>query len=68
MNAKPPFWENGYPAVMVTDTALFRYGPYHTKEDTPEQIRYDRAARVVAGLRRVVTDLAEGGGVAGADP
>lgn len=62
------FWENGYPAVMVTDTALFRYGPYHTKEDTPEQIRYDRAARVVAGLRRVVTDLAEGGGVAGADP
>jgi len=52
------FWEEGYPAVMVTDTALFRYGPYHTSEDTPEKVRYDHMARVVAGLARVVIDLA----------
>jgi Zn-dependent M28 family amino/carboxypeptidase len=52
------FWEQGYPAVMVTDTALFRYGPYHTSEDTPEKIRYDCMARVVAGLAHVVIDLA----------
>jgi len=52
------FWQEGYPALMVTDTALFRYAPYHTRTDTPEQINYDRMARVVAGLARVVTALA----------
>ena len=52
------FWEQGYPAVMVTDTALFRYAPYHTTEDTPEKIRYGCMARVVAGLARVMSDLA----------
>ena len=31
---------------MVTDTALFRYAPYHTREDTPDQINYERMARV----------------------
>ena len=46
---------------MVTDTALFRYGPYHTSEDTPEAVDYDGLARVVAGLQRVVADLAESG-------
>jgi hypothetical protein len=44
---------------MVTDTALFRYAPYHTREDTPDQINYERMARVVAGLARVVTTLAD---------
>jgi Zn-dependent M28 family amino/carboxypeptidase len=53
------FWEQGYPALMVTDTALFRYAPYHGPEDTPEKIRYDHMARVVAGLARVVIDLAK---------
>jgi peptidase M28-like protein len=53
------FWEQGYPGVMVTDTALFRYGPYHTAGDTPDQVSYDRLSRVVAGLERVVGDLAE---------
>lgn len=52
------FWEQGYPAVMVTDTALFRYAAYHTPEDTPEKIRYGCVARVVAGLARVMSDLA----------
>jgi len=52
------FWHEGYPALMVTDTALFRYAPYHTREDTPDQINYDRTARVVVGLAHVVTTLA----------
>ena len=42
---------------MVTDTALFRYGPYHTPADTWDKLRFDRTARVVAGLFRVVADL-----------
>jgi hypothetical protein len=58
------FWEQGYPAVMVTDTALFRYGPYHTSEDTPDKVGYDRLARVVAGLQGVVGALADGQPVA----
>jgi hypothetical protein len=52
------FWKAGYPAAMVTDTALFRYPYYHSPEDTPEKLDYDRMARVVAGLERVARDLA----------
>jgi hypothetical protein len=51
------FWQQGYPAIMVTDTALFRYPQYHSKDDTPDIINYARLARVVAGLERVVEDL-----------
>src|SRR5262249_5514465 len=51
-------WQEGYPALMVTDTALFRYAPYHTRADTPDQINYDHMARVVVGLARVITTLA----------
>ncbi|HET8761296.1 MAG TPA: M28 family peptidase [Nitrospiria bacterium] len=52
------FWQAGFPAIMVTDTALFRYPAYHTPNDTPEQVDYERLARVVAGLEHVVADLA----------
>ncbi len=51
------FWQAGYPALMVTDTAPFRYPYYHERTDTPDKIDYDRMARVVAGLRRVVEEL-----------
>jgi Zn-dependent M28 family amino/carboxypeptidase len=52
------FWQNAYPAVMVTDTALYRYPHYHTENDTPDKVDYDRLARVAAGLERVVEQLA----------
>lgn len=52
------FWQAGYRAIMVTDTAFYRYGPYHTEGDTPEQVDYARTARVVAGLARVIAALA----------
>ena len=51
------FWQSGYQAVMVTDTALFRYPYYHTPEDTPEHIDYDRLTLVVQGLQKVIEDL-----------
>ena len=53
------FWQEGYEALMVTDTAPFRYQFYHTPEDTPEKLDYDRMARVVDGLIRVIASLAE---------
>jgi len=53
------FWRNGYSGIMVTDTAPFRYPYYHTDEDTPEKINYDRFAYLVDMLERVVVRLAE---------
>ncbi len=53
------FWQYGYPAIMVTDTAPFRYPYYHTKKDTPDKINYDRMALVVSGLEKVISDLVE---------
>lgn len=52
------FWRLGYPGIMVTDTAPYRYPHYHTKEDTPDKINYDHLARVTTGLMKVVRDLA----------
>ena len=52
------FWKFGYPAVMVTDTALFRNPHYHSATDTPGTLDYDRLGRVVGGLTSVVVDLA----------
>jgi hypothetical protein len=51
------YWKFGWPAVMVTDTAPFRYPHYHTLRDTPDKLDYDRLARVVRGLEGVVRDL-----------
>ncbi len=52
------FWQEGYPALMVTDTAPYRYDHYHEASDTPDKVDYDRLARVVAGLAKVLEDLA----------
>lgn len=51
------FWQQGYPGVMVTDTAPFRYPDYHTEGDTPDKVNFDRLARVVAGLEDVLKVL-----------
>ncbi len=51
------FWEFGYQGVMISDTATFRYPHYHRTTDTPDKLDYDRMARVVAGIEKVVNDL-----------
>jgi len=51
------FWQEGYPALMVTGTALFRNPHYHQPTDTPDRLDYGRMARVVGGLEQVVRDL-----------
>jgi hypothetical protein len=55
------FWAAGVPAVMITDTAPFRNPHYHTRDDTPDRIDYDRMTHVVDGLAAVVRELAGGG-------
>jgi hypothetical protein len=52
------FWREQYPAIMVTDTALFRYPYYHTPFDTADRVNFEKMARVVDGVRRVVESLA----------
>ncbi|MCW5550568.1 MAG: M28 family peptidase [Verrucomicrobiae bacterium] len=51
------FWQVDYPAVMATDTAPFRSRHYHTDNDTPDKLDYDRFARVIDGLASVIEDL-----------
>jgi Zn-dependent M28 family amino/carboxypeptidase len=48
----------GIPALMITDTAPFRYPHYHSAADTPDKVDYDKLARVVSGLERVITEWA----------
>lgn len=52
------FWQQGYEGIMVTDTAPFRYPYYHTEQDTPDKIDFDKLARVVSSLAEVIADLA----------
>jgi Zn-dependent M28 family amino/carboxypeptidase len=52
------FWQQGYRAFMVTDTALFRYPQYHTADDTPDKLDYTRFALVVSGMQKVIENLA----------
>jgi hypothetical protein len=52
------FAEVGFPAVMVTDTALFRYPHYHLPTDMPDKIEYEKLARITKGLERVIRALA----------
>ncbi len=54
------FWREGYPGVMVTDTAFYRYAHYHRTTDTSEKLRYPQMARVVDGLAKAVLALAAG--------
>jgi len=52
------FWQQQYPAIMITDTAMFRYPYYHTPLDTANRLDFGRMARVLSGVRRVVESLA----------
>ena len=51
------FWQHGYPGIMVTDTAPFRYPHYHSATDTPDKLDYDRFALVVSGMQKVIEEL-----------
>lgn len=52
------FAEHGFQAIMVTDTAVFRYPHYHKPTNTPDKVDNERLARVAKGMERVLRDLA----------
>jgi Peptidase family M28 len=51
------FWKHGYAGIMVTDTAPFRYPYYHSANDTPDKLDYDRFTLVVSGMEKVIADM-----------
>jgi len=44
------FWDQGYPAVMITDSAFYRNPHYHLPSDTMEKLDYAFMAEVVKSL------------------
>ena len=55
------FWRQGYPAVMVTDTAFYRYRHYHAATDMPDKLAYPELAQVTLGLFKAFAALAREG-------
>jgi hypothetical protein len=53
------FEQVGIPALMITDTAPFRYPYYHTEQDSPDKVDYRKLARVVSGLERTIREWAK---------
>lgn len=45
-----PFWDAGYPAMMVTDTAHLRNPHYHTASDRIQTLDLDMMAKITWGL------------------
>lgn len=53
------FWKQGYQAIMITDTAPFRYPDYHSPRDTPDKVDYEKMVYVVKGMKKVIETLLE---------
>jgi hypothetical protein len=51
------FWTQGYPALMVTDTAFMRNPHYHGPSDAADTLDYARFAEVTQGLVSTVRRL-----------
>ncbi len=45
-----PFWDAGYNAVMITDSAFYRNPHYHLPSDTMEKLDYGFMAQLVRSL------------------
>ena len=54
-----PFWDEGYPALMLTDTSWFRNPNYHEATDVPETLDYAAMSRVTSGVVAGVAALAD---------
>ncbi len=52
------FWDQGYPAIMLTDTSFLRNPHYHCSTDTPDTLDYQRLARATLGVAGGVARLA----------
>ncbi len=55
-----PFWWQGYPALLMSDTSEGRDPNYHQPTDTADNLNYDDLARVADGFIRTIQVLADG--------
>ena len=55
-----PYWEQGFPAVMVTDTAFLRNPNYHSPTDTLDTLDLEYLLRVCELCAETAADLAGG--------
>jgi hypothetical protein len=55
------FWRHGYHAMMITDTAPYRYPHYHAAGDTPDKLAYREFSQVTLGLCAAFIDIAQKG-------
>ncbi len=53
------FWDQSYPALMLTDTSFLRNPNYHLASDTPDTLDYDRMAEATIGVAGAVAHLAK---------
>jgi hypothetical protein len=53
------FWQEGYPAAMVTDTSFMRSNYYHSAQDTHEKLDYNMICAIVCGLKDALLTLAD---------
>jgi Zn-dependent M28 family amino/carboxypeptidase len=51
-------WDQGYPALMITDTSFLRNANYHEPTDTPDTLDYHRLAQATAGVAGAAAYLA----------
>jgi len=54
-----PFWDAGYPALLITDTAFLRNPHYHQPTDTLETLDLAFMTQVCAGLVAAVRAITE---------
>lgn len=52
------YWDHGFPALMLTDTALFRNPNYHKRTDTIETLDFQAMASITDNLVSACLDLA----------
>lgn len=51
------YWDVGYRAAMITDSAFYRNHNYHKATDTADTLDYTRMAQVVQGVHASVLEL-----------
>ena len=53
------YWKQGFPALMITDTALNRNREYHKAGETPDRLNYERIAMVTQAVYAAIREAAE---------
>jgi Zn-dependent M28 family amino/carboxypeptidase len=55
-----PFWDHGYPAIMLTDTAMFRNPYYHTEHDKSDTLDFSFILKVTKAVVSFLSKIAAG--------